>query len=60
LDKVFYTIKQIAAYLDLSAITIRKYIALGLPVMLVDNRQYFSKQRVREWFLAHEVGIKGD
>lgn len=55
-DKDIYTIKQIATYLDLSPNTVRKYITLGLPVMLVDNRQYFSKQRVREWFLAHEVG----
>ncbi|MBA5254244.1 hypothetical protein HWD66_09100 [Enterococcus hirae] len=55
LERSFLKGKEMAKFLNVSYGTFLKFKRLGLPVIVVDTIELYSKEEVKKWMLQHQV-----
>lgn len=55
LERPFLKGKQMAEYLGISYGTFLKFKKLGLPVILIDTLELYSKEECKKWVLDHQI-----
>ncbi|HAP9540013.1 TPA: hypothetical protein IWK11_002762 [Enterococcus faecium] len=55
LERPFLKGKEMAKYLNVSYTTFLKFKRLGLPVILLEKMELFSKEECKKWILSHQI-----
>ncbi|HBT4430525.1 TPA: hypothetical protein MBZ71_002631, partial [Enterococcus faecium] len=54
LERPFLKGKEMAKYLNVSYTTFLKFKRMGLPVILLEKMELFSKEECKKWILSHQ------
>ena len=57
-EKPFLNRKETAKYFGVADSTIRYWVSLGMPVVVIEGRKLYSKKSITEWLASHEVKAK--
>ncbi|EMJ7923649.1 TPA: hypothetical protein ACGVYF_001342 [Enterococcus faecium] len=55
LERPFLKGKEMAKYLNVSYTTFLKFKRMGLPVILLEKMELFSKEECKKWILSHQI-----
>lgn len=55
LERPFLKGKEMAKYLNVSYTTFLKFKKMGLPVILLEKMELFSKEECKRWILSHQI-----
>ncbi|HAP6123672.1 TPA: hypothetical protein IVD43_001987 [Enterococcus faecium] len=55
LERPFLKGKEMAKYLNVSYTTFLKFKKMGLPVILLEKMELFSKEECKKWILSHQI-----
>ena len=55
LERPFLKGKEMAKYLNVSYTTFLKFKRMGLPVILLEKMELFSKEERKKWILSHQI-----
>lgn len=55
LERPFLKGKEMAQYLNVSYTTFLKFKKMGLPVILLEKMELFSKEECKKWILGYQI-----
>ncbi|HBH6490436.1 TPA: hypothetical protein KT849_001793 [Enterococcus faecium] len=55
LERPFLKGKEMAKYLNVTYTTFLKFKRMGLPVILLEKMELFSKEECKKWILSHQI-----
>lgn len=55
LERPFLKGKEMAKYLNVSYTTFLKFKKMGLPIILLEKMELFSKEECKKWILGHQI-----
>lgn len=54
-ERPFLKGKEMAQYLNVSYTTFLKFKKMGLPIILLEKMELFSKEECKKWVLGHQI-----